>query len=189
MLTSVSTIQVNENISLNFPTGTCCNCGTNRDIQVLNQDTRLTRFMGGGGSEYTFHFPLPFCPRCKPTARRRPPTHLKRFLVVALLFVGFLFGFTGVGIGLQFNWLLENAWVLSAVIAVIGGVAWYATRGVSLPQTSYYQPIRIKGMKQGFVSGKVKTITLVFSNSAYSQQFITANGEAMQSGIVKVVAR
>jgi hypothetical protein len=189
MLTSGTTIQVNENISLNFPTDSCCNCGTNHDIQILYQDTRLTRFMGWGGSEYTLKFPLPFCPRCMPTAHRRPPTNLKRFLVVALLFVGFLFLFTIVGIGLQVNWLLENAWVLSTVIAVIVGVAWYATRRVTLSQTSYYQPIRIKGMKQEFLSVKVKTITLVFTNSTYSQQFITANGEAMQSGTVQVVAR
>ena len=182
----VSPLEIAEGVSFVFPADACCNCGRTDGLSVVTQDTRLTRYLLGGGSEYTFKLPLPFCAACARSARRRPAPLFHKALAVALMFGVALLGLTVAAIGTGSLWLTEHAVLLSFVLAVVAVGGWYASRRPSPGQTSFYQPVRIARLKQTFVAGRVTGIRFAFTNHAYAQRFTSANTASVGARLVEV---
>ena len=175
-----------DGLTLRLPSEACCNCGTHENLSIVTQDTKLTRFMGGGGSEYTFKLDLPFCGGCAKSAKRRPVSLLHRFLVLVLMFFGALALVLAVGMALESTWWLGNAAQLSAAAALVAVVLWYARQRPKDSQTSYYQPVRVVRLRQEFLSGKVKGIGFAMTNDHFARAFRSLNSEMIDSGLVEV---
>jgi len=79
--------------------------------------------------------------------------------------------------------ILPSLFLLSCVL-VFG---FYSLRRPTDRQTSYYQPVRLKKVKQKF-SGEIVGYIFAFKNSEYASTFIDANKEAIDKEAIKVVA-
>lgn len=179
-------VSIAEDARFVFPASPCCNCGA-AEAQVIPQDTRLTRFWGFGGSECQFTLPLPFCSRCVPTSKRRPPTWIKRVLVFGISWIAALVALIPIALAAgEHSWLAEWAPLVAVVVGAAATIAWYLTRSPRLEQSSYYQPVRIVKLRQEFFSERVRGITFAFTNPTYASAFEGANAEAIQRGAVKV---
>lgn len=185
---SKTAVNFAEGVRYEFPTDSCCNCATSEGLMLVVQDTKLTRFMLAGGSEYTFRFNLPFCSRCKKSSKRRPPTGLQIFLVTVLASFGAFALALASGLSTESAWVLEHSALLSAIAGVAGVALWYASRRRQQGQSTYYQPVRVTKLRQEFLSGKVKGIRFRFMNPFYARRFEALNHEAITSGVVEVRA-
>lgn len=179
-------LAVSPQLAFTFPKELCCNCGTREGIEVVMQDTRLTKFFFGGGTEVIFTLPLPFCKRCKASSRRRPTTFIRWVLVFSLFWVFIVFAFTLIGIGTQAVWFMEHSMLMALFLAIIAVIVLISIRRPRPGQTSYSQPLRITKLKRKFVSGEVTGITFWFSNSHYATEFNSLNGPVIASGVVEV---
>jgi len=65
-------------------------------------------------------------------------------------------------------------WVALGVATALAA-AFYSTRRPRGTQTSYYQPVRIRKLRQQFLSGEVTGIVLGFTSGPYLQRFRDAN--------------
>jgi len=179
-----------ENPALVFPATFCCNCGdTNCRNEV--QDTRITRFFGIGGSETTFHLPIPVCDACRRTTRRRPAGFFSRLFVLVLV-IGALFGsllYWHVHVPL---WISLHSFAVSVTLGIILTFVFYRLRRPAPPRTSFYQPVRIKGADVQITGpmsggGHVVYMKLAFTNPEYLALFADANRDAIQSGRLAAV--
>jgi uncharacterized protein (DUF983 family) len=174
---------------LNFPATFCCNCGdTNCALEV--QDTRVSRGIGFGGMNTTFQLSIPICEACRKSLRRRPSGWLLRLLV----FLGTSAVMLGALIAWAKHatlplWVAENLFVVGAVLALVLVVLFYRFRRAKPPQTSYYQPVRIKDVNLAFAEGvgRIAYMKLAFTNPDYLNVFSTANRDAIKSRTLAVV--
>jgi hypothetical protein len=180
---------MNENPLLNFPAAFCCNCG-DIDCRIEIQDTRVTRYFGLGGVETTFQLPIPVCAACLKTTRRRPSGWFSRLLVwaVAACVVFFAFIILGENFTLPL-WAAEHMFAIAAGVSLVLVVLFYRLRRPRPPQTSYYQPVRIKQASVNFGddSGRLSFLKLAFTNHEYLNVFVTANRAAIQAKTVAAV--
>jgi hypothetical protein len=175
-----------EGVTYEFPTDSCCNCGSTDSLKLVSQDTRVTSYWLSGASEVTFPLPLPFCPRCEKTARRRTPT-LVQYVLMALLGWGAAMGVAfGVAAATDNLWVYDNAALLSLVAGVAAVAAFYSLRRPEAGQSSYYQPVRIKSLSWAFRSGTIRKITFFLANSQYAASFKALNHDALSRGLVDV---
>jgi len=175
-----------------FPTAFCCNCGA-LDCQNDVQDTRVTRYFGLGRGETTFRFPLPICARCRRSTRRPPPGFFARLLlfVICLAVAALFFWLLNYSL-FQSEWLLRHVLVFAAILAVIAFVLLTRLRRPKAPQTSFYQPVRVKvaTVAVSHVDGaasRVAFMKLAFTNTDYLDLFRNANRDAIEAGSVAVV--
>lgn len=180
------TVPFNDGLSYRFPTDLCCNCGREDNLAVRVQDTRLTRFLLFGGSEYTFSLPLTFCGACARSAARRPVTLLHGLLVLMLVFFLMLALVLVAGMALESAWLLEQGPMICGALAVVAVVAWYGSRRPRYPQSTFYQPVRVTGVKAKFVSGRTRGLRLAFTNASYRRKFELLNADEILAGQVEV---
>lgn len=180
-------LKFNDDVLFIFPNQLCCNCGAKSGLQVIEQDTRRTRYLVAGGTEQTFRLPLPFCPDCAPSAKRRPKNIAHRalgfllsFAVAALVLI--VIGDLVLHSAALANYLLP----LSLALAAMATLVWIAISRPKGKQTSYFQPVRIPKLKQEFVSGAVTAIGFSFSNTDYARAFISANRRAIEKKVVTV---
>ena len=176
---------------LNFPTGFCCNCGA-LDCEREIQDTRVTRYFRLGSGATTFHLPVPVCPRCRRSTRRRPPGFFSRLslLVVCLAVSALLFMLLNYSLFYS-EWLLRHVLLLASIVAVIAFVLLTRLRRPKPPQTSFYQPVRIKvaTVAVSHVDGAASRVTfmkLAFTNPDYLNAFRNANQAAIDAGSIAV---
>jgi len=175
-----------------FPTAFCCNCGA-LDCQTEVQDTRVARYFGVKRSGTTFHFPVPICARCRRSLKRPPQGFFERLLLLVLcLAVASLF-FVLLNYSVFYSeWLLRHVLVLAAVVAVIAFFLLTRLRRPKAPQTSFYQPVRIKAASiavshvEGDASG-VTFMKLAFTNADYLNVFQNANRAAIEAGSIAAV--
>jgi hypothetical protein len=169
---------------LNFPLAFCCNCGDPNCVTEI-QDTRVTRYLGLGGSETTFHLPIPVCARCRRTTRRRPPGLFGRLLVAGVLicvcFLALLIVSKYTTLPL---WMADRRFTVSAALAVMIAILFYRVRRPGPPQTSFYQPVRIKSLRVQITDvpngqGHVAYMKLGFTNPDYLNIFVQANADAI----------
>jgi Protein of unknown function (DUF983) len=181
-----------QSAALTFPTAFCCNCG---DTNCMNevQDTRITRYFGLGGTETTFHLAVPVCAACRKTTRRRPAGFFARLLVFALS-VCLCFGaLLWLGSSVQMPmWFVEHTFTIGVVLGAIVTVVFYRLRRPKPPQTSFYQPVRIKEANVQFAGvmdgpGQVLFMKLAFTNPDYLNAFRNANRDAIDGGRLAVV--
>ena len=173
---------------MTFPTAFCCNCGA---VDCVNevQDTRVTRYFGIGGTETTFHLPVPICARCQRSTRRRPRGFVGGLLVLSsCIAVAFLL-LLMLGSTVSFpDWLQVHMFAVSVVLALIVFVLLWRLRRPKAPQTSFYQPVRIKAvnvvsdMSSG--AGRVVFMKLAFTNADYLNVFRNANRELIEAGSI-----
>ena len=178
---------------LNFPATFCCNCGDiNCEIEV--QDTRVTRYYGVGGVETTFQLGIPVCAVCRKTTRRRPSGWFSRLLVwgvASCVVFGALIAL-GENVTLPL-WMSEHLFAIGAGLALVLVVLFYRWRRPKPPQTSFYQPVRIKDARLRFDhaagdgSGQIAFMKLAFTNHEYLNVFATANRDAIDAKVLSVV--
>ena len=177
---------------MSFPTSFCCNCGALNCVTEV-QETRVTRYFGIGGTETTFHLPVPICERCRRSTRRRPQGFFSRLLVLALCIgVAFLI-LVMIGSSLVYpQWLAAHLFWVSVGIAVIAFFFLGRLRRPKPPQTSFYQPVRIKvaniavsDLTSG--AGRVVFMKLAFTNPDYLNVFRDANRESLAAGSIAAV--
>ena len=177
---------------ISFPAVFCCNCGA-LDCQREVQDTRVARYFALGSGETSFHLPVPVCARCRRSTRRRPPGFFARLLLfVVCLAVSFLF-FVLLNYSLFYSeWLLRHILVFAAVLSMVSFVVLTRLRRPKPPQTSFYQPVRIKvatvavSHVEGAASG-VGFMKLAFTNAEYLLRFRAANQDAIEAGTLAAV--
>jgi hypothetical protein len=174
---------------LNFPPAFCCNCG-DTNCAPENQDTRITRFLFMAGRETTFTLAIPVCPACSRSTRRRPHSLTARLLIWVLT-VGVLFGgmfVLGQNVTLP-AWMADHLLAISAGLALVLVVLFYRLRRPKPPQTSFYQPVRIKkaNVRFGGENGQVAFMRLGFTNHEYLNVFVTANRDAINAKLLAAV--
>jgi hypothetical protein len=180
-----------ESPQLGFPATFCCNCGAT-DCQNEIQDTRVTRFFGIGRTDTTFKLSVPVCAGCRRTTKRRPAGFFSR-LAVLLLVIAVLFGIsltlvTTVALPLWIDYMTAGSVLLGIVLTII----FYRLRRPKPPQTSFYQPVRIKEARLQFAglmagAGQVAYMKLAFTNPDYLNVFTNANQEAIKARHIAVV--
>jgi hypothetical protein len=181
-----------ESPQLGFPHSFCCNCGVT-DCASETQHTRVTRFFGIGGGDTTFKLSVPVCARCRKTLRRRPAGFFSRLFVLALSLAVFYLALYALGTSLP-PWMVGNRVAISIILALIFCAAFYALRRPKPPQTSFYQPVRIKGVRlqvTGLMAGagQVGFMKLAFTNPDYRTMFVNANQDAITAKQIAVVKR
>jgi hypothetical protein len=175
-----------------FPAAFCCNCGA-LECQTEVQDTRITRYFRLGRGETTFQLPVPICQRCRRSTGRPPPGFFARLLLfVICLAVASLF-FVLLNYSVFYSeWLLRHVLVLAAVVAMIAFILLTRLRRPKPPQTSFYQPVRVKvaTVAVTHVEGATSRVTFMklgFTHPDYLELFRNANREAFENGSVAAV--
>jgi len=180
-----------EKPTLTFPTAFCCNCGDKNCVNEV-QETRVTRFFKIGRTDTSFKLDVPVCAGCLRTTKRRPAGFFSR-LGVLLLIASVLFGtclalWSTAALPLWIGYFSAGSVVLAVVLTII----FYRLRRPKPPQTSFYQPVRIKEAKLQFSglmagAGHVGYMKLAFTNPDYLTEFVNANQEAIKARHVSVV--
>jgi hypothetical protein len=131
--------------------------------------------------------------RCRRSTGRPPPGFFARLLLfVICLAVASLF-FLLLNYSVFYSeWLLRHVLVLAAVVAVIAFVLLTRLRRPKPPQTSFYQPVRVKvaTVAVTHVEGATSRVTymkLGFTHPDYLELFRNANREAFENGSVTAV--
>lgn len=180
-----------ESPQLGFPASFCCNCGAT-DCESEIQETRITRFFGFGRTDTTFKLSVPVCAGCRRTTKRRPAGFFSR-LAVLLLITAVLFGVsltlvTTVALPLWIDYMSAGSVLLGLILTFV----FYRFRRPTPPQTSFYQPVRIKEARLQFTglmagAGHVGYMKLAFTNPDYLNVFVDANQDAIRAKHVSVV--
>jgi hypothetical protein len=139
-----------------------------------------------GGTELRFTIDLPYCKKCAVTAKRFPVGLGTKLLVsFGAFWAFFLLAFI-----VPFDWspaIVSRLPWISAVLALATTFGFYAIRKAAPPQTSYYQPVTLKMVKQEF-SGAVIGMTLHCSNSSFARHFSDVNRDILAAGVLVVTA-
>ena len=181
-----------EKPTLSFPTTFCCNCG-DRTCEPQVQETRVWRFFGIKKPDTTFHLDVPVCAGCRRSTRRRPAGFFSR-LGVLVLITGTLFGLC---ISLLNSKAALPLWIGyfyggSVFLGIVFTWLFYRLRRPKPPQTSFYQPVRIKEARLQFAglmagAGQVGYMKLAFTNPDYLNEFVSANQDAIAAKHVSAV--
>ena len=185
-MVSSGLIDPESEVSLNFPSDQCCNCGTKKGISITTTDLRLTRFMLLGGTEISIKSSLPYCNNCSVTAKRQAVGPGSKLLVSCIVFFPLLGSLAILPISITSKIPTPILLLLYFAIACALVFGFYSLRKPTGNQTSYYQPVRLKKVKQRF-SGEVVGYVLVFTNNEYLQSFNRSNQIAVQQGIIETI--
>ena len=133
----------------------------------------MTRFFAIYGTGATFHLSIPVCTACRRTIRRRPSVFFMRLLVLALTVGGFLAALLILKMtDSLYPWIAERLFPIGAVLGLIATLTFYWLRRPKPPQTSFYQPVRIRQATMKFADvmgghGQVDYMKLAFTNPDY----------------------
>ena len=156
---------VKSDVKFNIPADLCCNCGSTNGLSPVPTKLNKSRYMVLAGTEITVTINFPYCPDCVKTARRRPVGLASKLLMAVLLFVVALtvWSFSTASI----TQAVPAGMVLSALAVLsLGGVlGFYSLRKPKGKQSSYYQPVRLKKVRQKFTGG-ITGYVLAFTNNA-----------------------
>lgn len=161
---------------LDLPMEMCCNCAASSRLTTVHTKLKLSRFLGVGGVEYTYAWRLPFCRDCLHTADRNPVNATHIVLMIGLWTVGLVLAAVIGQTALEKSLFGGHDFWVALTASVVLVVGFYSgsrrPRGL---QTSYYQPIRIRKLKQKFTTGEVNGIVVGFTNPAYMRRFQEMN--------------
>jgi hypothetical protein len=186
MQTNLGPVPLAAGFSLQFPEDVCANCGTRSEVFVAEQDTRVTRFLLLGGTELSLPLPVPTCIHCSDTLVRRPMTLGNKALITGLLAgacaTGLLMWAT-LG-STKTGFVAEHPFLISSLVGVALSWSWFRKHRPEKPQSSFYQPVRIRRLKRQFMNGTIDAIHFAFTNKAYRLAFARANRDAIRAGHV-----
>lgn len=170
------------------PLSMCCNCGSERNLILVDTPLKKTRFLLLAGTEITFLIELPYCEACTKTAKRIPPGIFHKLLVAALIFIVLLIAVAFAEIDLSA--IIPAGYVTHAVglLSLVASFSFFAVRRGKPPQTSYAQPVTLTGLKQEFL-GSIVSLSFGFSNETYATRFESLNSAYVSSGALKIVHR
>ena len=177
---------------LGFPTAFCCNCGDTNCVPEI-QDTRVTRYFGISGTETVFQLPVPVCAGCRRSTRRRAPGLFAQLLVLALVVGAFFLALVMfASIVMLPEWIGAHLFGISVGLAVVLMALLLRLRRPKSPQTSFYQPVRIKDVRVQVTDvmngyGHVAYMKLGFTNPDYLNVFVNANRDALSAGNIAAV--
>jgi hypothetical protein len=176
-------------LDISFPAEPCANCGTKRDVSVIDQDTKKTSYFILGGTELTFQFPVASCSDCAKSLSRRPKSMFANALLsIVVGFVSFAVLLLGIGMsGIEIGFLQgDNLGKAAMAITVLAFVALPFMQRPGENQTSYFQPVRVVGLKRRFLDGQIERIKFQFTNPDYQQAFSSLNTDAVTNGLVEI---
>ena len=100
----------------------------------------------------------------------------------------FLFmGLIGIVIASLVNIFIGSSAVQFAISVIGGGVPpwlWFERQKPAHPQTSYYQPVRLRRLKRSFLEGRIDRIDLGFTNPDVLRAFRTLNAPLIDAGLL-----
>ncbi len=163
-----------SNAAINFPRDICCNCGTCEGLSSLR-----TPMHDGIAPE------LPYCRECEESAARKPSGIMAKLLYSTLLAILISVGGLATLPASVTLHMGENILVYSMALAA-GMVFWYSgSRRHTARQTSYYQPVRLKKVRQRFNRKNVRYV-FTFTNAEYEAMFADANRPAISDKSVEI---
>lgn len=169
---------IKSDVKFTIPADLCCNCGSTTGLAAVPTKLRKTRYMVLAGTEITVTMNFPYCPDCVRSAKRSPVGVASKLLMAVLLFVVALtvwaFSTASITQAVPIGMVLPLLAVLS--FGIVFGI--YSLRKPKGSQTSYYQPVRLKKVRQKFTGG-ITGYVLAFTNTAYERAFVAANQEAI----------
>ncbi|MDR0674542.1 MAG: hypothetical protein LBF93_13030 [Zoogloeaceae bacterium] len=176
------TIHFDSSDLLSFPQDECCNCGARKNLGTLSVDIPRRVSIGIITNIYHLNCPLPFCPECAKTAKRKwGASFADRIVEFVLSFIVLLF------LGAS---VFGNA---AKYFALIGSVSVVLIR-ISLArpkgnQTSYFVPVRLFRLRRKMLRNEIKSIGLLFTNDSYAQKFARKNAKSIESGFISIKSR
>jgi hypothetical protein len=177
-----SILQINADgeqpFNIVVPHAMCCNCGTRKELHVI-QVPLSKRRLNGGALKVDTEFP--FCVPCVPTAHRVRPGWLELGLGYCAVLAAFVYGAVLPLDRAQTLGPHTGLW-LALLFAALSGAAWYLMNRAAPPQTSPWQPVTLKTLKTG--AAGIGKIGFRFSNRAYAQEFAKANRQEIKLGRV-----
>jgi len=175
-------MKVTSDVTISFPQDICCNCGATERLSRLTTPLNVVRYMIFAGTEITINPELPYCAACTKSAKRRPGGIMTKLLYGLLL--AFLLGFAGTFV-LPPSLAGEHIFIYSLVLALAILFGIETLKKPKGRQTSYYQPVRLKKVRQKF-SGRITGFIFAFTNGAYERKFTEANRAAVSDGSIEV---
>ena len=176
---------IKSDVKFNVPTDLCCNCGSTAGLTPVATRLKKTRYMVLAGTEITVTLNFPYCPDCVATAKRSPVGIASKLLMAILLFLIALtvwaFASPSITQAVPISMVLPALTVLS--LGVVFGI--YSLLKPKGNQTSYYQPVRLKKVRQKFTGG-ITGYVLAFTNNAYERKFVSVNQEAIARDMIEV---
>jgi uncharacterized protein (DUF983 family) len=173
-------------LGIRFPEDRCLNCGTRIALQDADLELRHTTFLLFGGIELLLRFPVTSCAGCAASMSRRALPAAQRIIVIGLcIAVVTTFVFLAVSLDLDMPAWLKSHWLAISVIG--GGVPpwlWFERQKPTHPQTSYYQPVRLRRLKRSFLEGRIDRIDLGFTNPDVLRAFRTLNAPLIDAGLL-----
>ena len=185
---SYSALMKLSELGINIPSGSCCNCGATHDLKEIDTKLILTRYIFLCGTEYTLKSDLPYCDQCAVTANRITPGFIHKLLVFVVWFGLIIVGLVMYEIATDTILHIWNAKVFAIALSLsgVGTYLYYSRRKPQRGQTSFYQPVRLKKLKQKF-SGEVTGLTLGFTNQDFASKFLEVNREAVENNVLEIV--
>jgi hypothetical protein len=191
MLVNLGPVTFAPGFSCNFPAGLCPNCGAKDALTTAVQKTvTVTSFFLVAGTELTLPFPMTVCCRCLPTLERRPRGFVQKLFITALSIatVAVFLLFAVVTNQVKSAFLQNHMWVVSILLGGAVPAVWFGLRRPRDPQTSFYQPVRIRALKRAFVSGEIQSISLAFTNKEYMRAFSKLNSAVIKQGYLQATS-
>jgi hypothetical protein len=176
-----------ESPQLTFPSPFCCNCGA-LECAAEVQETRVSRFFGIHRPETVFRLSLPICAACRKSTRRPPAGFFVRMAVFVVAAAAWCLAFYLLSDPASPpDWFTTHQYTIGVLLGAITALVFYRLRRPRPPQTSFYQPVRIRQANVRFAevmggAGQVVYLKLAFTNPEYLNAFLEANREAVRAG-------
>lgn len=170
-----------EDLPFEPPVKSCCNCGTSRNLEMVNTEFKRTRYLLIGGTEMTYTLYLPYCQGCKRSANRLRQGWFSKSLVAFAVFWVMVLAIGVSAPDRQPRWMRDSPFRVAGVAALALTSAFYLTRRAAPPRTSYYQPVFLRK-----APASSEGVALGFTNDRYATQFELANKWFCDSGALVV---
>lgn len=170
----------------------CCNCGRQEELLSVETPWEHAQLLLNLSITRRWSFALPYCEPCAPSARRLPLSLSVRLTVAVFAAIATAMGMEYLGGQALLESDVGLAASLVAGVLVYGAMlAWTAGHKALPGQTSYYQPVRLAGLRQRFGLGRAMGLKLAFTNAEFEREFRQANQVGYDARILesKVLAR
>lgn len=184
-------IYINSTIGsiFNTPLDRCCNCGIkgsidSGELELIETPMVKDRFYLIASTKLEYLETFPYCGKCKKSAKRVYRGILDKILYSII----FWFGLMMYSAIKNPNLFIDKSalyFVVSFLITFFVTYVIFMLFENSSGSSSYYQPVSMQSIKTE--GDSIRNIALKFTNQEYARVFATANQEAINSRILKVI--